>query len=225
MTSSTTINRGEIRLVAGLALEEGPRQLLRGGVGSGRQRVNGRTASGLLRARWVGLLLISAVLLATILAGCGGDRVPAEQADPTSVAFPRHDYPLGTDRGGDYFAGQLVLKEGCLLVEVPSNPNNAPWPARLAIWPSSFSLDVESGTVRVFDGQGQVAAQVGDYVRISRAELTPEDYKYAELIAGLPEHCPAGRTFVGAVTVFDPKNEVTKLRLQSRKSCYSGKRP
>ena len=215
MTSSTTINRGEIRLVAGLALEEGPRQLLRGGVGSGRQRVNGRTASGLLRAKWVGLLLISAVLLATILAGCGGDRVPAEQADPTSVAFPRHDYPLGTDRGGDYFAGQLVLKEGCLLVEVPSNPNNAPWPARLAIWPISFSLDVESGTVRVTDGQGQVAAQVGDYVRISRAELTPENYKYAELIAGLPEHCPAGRTFVGAVTVFDPKNEVTKLRLQS----------
>ena len=167
------------------------------------------------RRRWVGFLLISAVLLATILAGCGGDRVPAEQADPTSVAFPRHDYPLGTDRGGDYFAGQLVLREGCLLVEVPSNPNNAPWPARLAIWPSSFSPDVESGTVRVIDGQGQVAAQVGDYVRISRAELTPEDYKYAELIAGLPEHCPAGRTFVGAVTVFDPKNEVTKLGLQS----------
>ena len=124
------------------------------------------------RRRWVGLLLISAVLLATILAGCGGNRVPVEQADPTSVAFPRHDHPLGTDRGGDYFAGQLVLKEGCLLVEVPSNPNNAPWPARLAIWPSSFSLNVESGTVRVIDGQGQVAAQVGDYVRISRAELT-----------------------------------------------------
>ena len=165
--------------------------------------------------RWVGLLLISAVLPATILAGCGGDRVPVEQADPASVAFPRHDYPLGTDRGGDYFAGQLVLREGCLLVEVPSNPNNAPWPARLAIWSSSFSLDVESGTVRVFDGQGQVAAQVGDYVRISRAELTSEDHKYAELIAGLPEHCPAGRTFVGAVTVFDPKNEVTKLWLQS----------
>jgi len=165
------------------------------------------------RRRWVGLLLISAVLMVTAFAGCGGNQEPVEQSDPTSVAFPRHDYLLGTDRGGDYFAGQLVLREGCLLVEVSSNPNNAPWPARLAIWPSSFSLNVESGTVRVFDGQGQVAAQVGDYVRISPAEFTPEDDKYAELIAGLPERCPAGRTFVGAVTVFDPKNEVTKLRL------------
>ena len=167
------------------------------------------------RRRRVGLLLISAVLLATTFAGCGGDRVPVEQAGLTTVAFPRHGYPLGTDQGGDYFAGQLVLKEGRLLVEVPSNPNNAPWPARLAIWPSSFSLDVESGTVRVVDGQGRVAAQVGDYVRITRAGFTPEDYKYTGLIAGLPEDCPAGRTFVGAVTVFDPKSEVTKLRLQS----------
>ena len=164
------------------------------------------------RRRWVGLLLISAALMVTIFAGCG-DLEPTDLPPP--VSFPKHDYPLGTDRGGDYFDGQLVLKDGCLLVEVPSNPNNAPWPARLAIWPSSFSLDVASGTVRVVDGQGQVAAQVGDYVRISRAELTPKDHKLAELIAGLPEHCPAGRTFVGAMTVFDPKKEVTKLRLQS----------
>ena len=178
------------------------------------------------RSRWVGLLLISAVLLATTFAGCGDGQEPADLppqpatlstagTQPPPVAFPKHNYPLGTDRGGNYFAGQLVLKDGCLLVEVPSNPNNAPWPARLAIWPSSFSLDVESGTVRVVDGQGQVAARVGDHVRVSRAELTRGDYKYAELIAGLPEHCPAGRTFVGAVTVFDSKNEVTKLRLQS----------
>ena len=134
--------------------------------------------------------------MVTAFAGCGGNQEPVEQSDPTSVAFPRHDYLLGTDRGGDFFAGQLVLREGCLLVEVSSNPNNAPWPARLAIWPSSFSLNVESGTVRVFDGKGQVAAQVGDYLRISPAEFTPEDDKYAELIAGRPERCPAGRTFV-----------------------------
>ena len=163
--------------------------------------------------------------MVAIFAGCG-DQEPTDlppqpvtpstaTTQPPPVSFPKHDYSLGTDRGGDYFAGQLVLKEGCLLVEVPSNPNNAPWPARLAIWPSSFSLDVESGTVRVVDGQGQVAAQVGDYVRISRAEPAPGDYQYAELIAGLPEHCPAGRIFVGAVAVFDTKNEVTKLRLQS----------
>ena len=184
------------------------------------------------RRRWVGLLLLSASLLLIIFAGCGRAQAPTEPAathmptepaatptatatQPPPVAFPRHDYPLGTDRGGDYFAGQLVLKEGCLLVEVPSNPNNAPWPARLAIWPSSFSLEQDSGAVRVIDGQGRVAAQVGDHVRVIQAELASEDHKHAELVAGLPEHCPAGRTFVGAVTVFDPKNEITELRLSN----------
>ena len=139
----------------------------------------------------------------------------ATATQPPPVAFPKHDYPLGTDQGGYYFAGQLVLKEGCLLVEVPSNPNNAPWPARLAIWPSSFSLEQESGAVRVIDGRGQVAAQVGDHVRFIRAELASEDYKNVELVTGLPEHCPEGRVFVGAVTVFDPKNEITELKLSN----------
>ena len=148
--------------------------------------------------------------------GSGTSPLPiAEDEQPPRVMFPQHDYPLGTDQGGDYFAGELVLKEGCLLVEVPSNPNNAPWPARLAIWPSSFSLEQDSGAVRVIDGQGQVAAQVGDHVRVIRAELASKDHKHAELVAGPPEHCPEGRTFVGAVNVFDPKNEVTELRLSN----------
>ena len=165
------------------------------------------------RRRRVVILLLSAALVAANLAGCGGEQKPAD-LPPQPIAFPKHDYPLGTDRGGDYFAGQLVLEEGCLLVEVPSNPNNAPWPARLAIWPGSFSLDLESGTVRVVDSQGRVAAQVGDYVRVIRAKPA-SDRDYAELAAGLPEQCPEGRIFVGAVTIFDPKNEVTELRLQN----------
>ena len=68
--------------------------------------------------------------------------------------------------------------------------------------------------MRVIDGQGRVAVQVGDHVRVSRAELV-KDHKLDELVAGLPGHCPAGRIFVGAVTVFDPKNEVTELRLSN----------
>ena len=67
----------------------------------------------------------------------------------------------------------------------------------------------------MIDGHGQVAAQVGDHVRVIGAELASEDHKHAELVAGLPEHCPEGRTFVGAVTVFDPKNETTELRLSN----------
>ena len=130
------------------------------------------------------------------------------------VAFPKHDYPLETDRGGYYLAGQLVLKEGCLLVEVPSNSNDTPWPAPLAIWPSSFSLEQDSGTVRVLDGDGQVVARVGDYLRLSWAAVTYDEAKRHELITELPEHCPPGPILVvGEITAFDPKNEATELRL------------
>ena len=185
------------------------------------------------RRRWVGPLLLSAVLLVTIFAGCGGSQAPTEPAathmptepaatptatatQPPPVAFPRHDYPLGTDRGGDYFAGQLVLREGCLRIDVPSNPNNSPWPSRLAIWPSSFSLEEDSGAVRVIDGQGRVAAQLGDYVRVSWAEVPYEEFKRQELVTGMPEHCLPGSIFVGGeVAAFDPKNEVTELRLSN----------
>ena len=167
---------------------------------------------------WVGLLLLFAVLLVPILAGCGRGQTPADSppqlaTQPPPVAFPRHDYPLGTDRGGDYFAGQLVLKEGCLLVEVPSDPT-ALGASRLVIWPSSFLLEANSGTVRVVDGHGRVVAQVGDHVRLSWAELTYEEAKRGELVTGMPEHCPPSRIFVGGdVTAFDPRDEATELRL------------
>ena len=172
---------------------------------------------------WVGLLLLPVALLVTIFTGCGG-QAPADpppqlatpstvDAQPPPVAFPRHDYSLGTDRGGDYFAGQLVLKEGCLLVEVPSDPT-ARGASRLAIWPSSFSLDENSETLRVVDGHGRVAARVGDYIRLSWAKLTYEEAKRSELVTGMPEHCPPSRIFVGGdVTAFAPRDEVTELRL------------
>ena len=88
------------------------------------------------------VLLLVACLLAMISAGCDNEA-PSDDSSP--VAFPQHDYPLGVDRGGDYYAVQLVLRDGCMIIEVSSNPNNAPWPARLAIWPSSFSLEQDSG--------------------------------------------------------------------------------
>ena len=176
------------------------------------------------RSKLVGLLLLLASLWVMLSAGCGGDRVPADDSAERAaslagdgqlspVTFPRHAYPLGTDRGGDYFAGQLVLKEGCLLVEVPSDPT-ALGATQLVIWPRSFSLEANSGTLRVVDGHGRVVAQVGDHIRLNRAAVTYEVAKRRELVTGLPEHCPPANFLVGdEVTVFDPESEATELRL------------
>ena len=167
-----------------------------------------------LMDRRAGVLLLAACLMVTIYAGCGGEAIPEDSPQHAVVAFPQHSYPLGTDLGGDYYAGQLVLSEGCLRIDVPTNPNNVQWPSRLAVWPSSFSLEQDSGAVRVIDGEGRVAAQVGDHVRVSWAEVPYEEYERQELVTGMPEHCQPGRIFVGGeLTAFDPDNEATELRL------------
>ena len=177
------------------------------------------TASGRLRygtwPKWAGLLLLFASFLLIHSAGCGDDQIPADDSSELT-AFPRHDYPLGTDKGGDYFAGQLVLRDGCLRVEVPSDDSDDLALSSLVIWPSTHTVEKESGTVRIIDGLGQTAAQVGDHIRLSSAAVPYEEAKRRELVTGLSEHClePPSSILVGdEVSVFDPENEATELRL------------
>ena len=126
------------------------------------------------------------------------------------MGFPQHDAPLGTDRGGEYFAGRLVLSEECLRAEAPSNSR----PSWLIIWPSSFTLESESGTVQIVDGHGRIAARVGDHIRLSRAAVTYQEARDRGLVEGLSEDCAEPYFLVGdEVTVFDPGNEATELRL------------
>ena len=132
----------------------------------------------------------------------------------TSIFFPRHDVPLGTDSGGEYLAGQLVVTKGCLRAEAPSNDASNPQSSWLLIWPRRFTLEVESGPVRIVDGLGRIAAHVGDHVRLSRATVPYQDAMDQEGIEGLGEQCDGPYILVGdEVTAFDPRNEATELRL------------
>ena len=143
----------------------------------------------------------------------------AESKAPTgdqasSMVFPRHDAPLGTDRGGEYFAGRLVINKGCLRAEAPSRSATNPRSSWLLIWPGAFTLESESGSVRIIDGLGEIAAHVGDHVRLSRAAVTYQQAMDQGLVEGLSEDCTEPYLLVGdEVTVFDPKNEATELRL------------
>ena len=131
-----------------------------------------------------------------------------------SMVFPQHGASLGTDRGGEYFAGQLVFSNGCLRIEAPTNNAADSRSLWSLIWPDTFTLETESGSIRVVDGHGRVAAHVGDHVRISRSPVTYQQAMARRLVEGLSESCPEPYLLVGdEVTAFDPKSEATELRL------------
>ena len=149
----------------------------------------------------------SSILVALAFAmACGND----------DIVFPQHDASLGTDRGEEYFAGKLVVSNGCLRAEAPSYDANDPRSSWLLIWPAAFTLEAESGSVRIVDGLGRVTAQVGDHVRLSRADVTYQQAMEQGLVEDLAEDCAEPYLMVGdEVTVFDPRNEATELRLSN----------
>ena len=175
-------------------------------------------------------LVVVNLLMMLLVAGCSAgkvdDHVPSSVLEPSDkhlasraptspvTTFPRHDAPLGTDRGGEYFAAQLVLQEGCLRAEVASkyDPNDpGSW---LLIWPSGFTFATESGTVQVVHELGRVVAHVGGHIRLSRATATFQQATEQGLIEGLSEDCTGPYFLVGdEVSAFDLGSEDTELRL------------
>ena len=128
-------------------------------------------------------------------------EVPKEVIEeaPVVVAFPQHDEQIPPDRGREFFAGKLVLKEGCLRAEAPprSGHDNR---SRLIVWPRSFTLNTEDGSVRVVDATGRIAARVGDHVRFGGYPSGPQSVRLRELEQELPTDCPGPYLWAGEVT-------------------------
>ena len=148
--------------------------------------------------------LLACLLLVLVAAGCG---------DQDSVDFfPQHDEQILPDRGREFFAGKLVLKEGCLRAEAPprsGHDNRSP----LIVWPRSFTLNTEGGSVRVVDATGQIAARVGDHVRFGGYPSGPQSVRLRELEQELPTDCPGPYLWAGEVTAIS-LDEPTTLTLQ-----------
>ena len=159
-----------------------------------------------MQFKQVSIAALSILVALAFTTACGSDE----------IAFPRHDAPLGTDRGEEYFAGKLVVSKGCLRAEAPTNDAANPQSSWLIIWPAAFTLESESGSVRIVDGLGRVTAQVGDHVRLSRADVTYHEAMEQGLVEDLAEDCAKPYLMVGdEVTVFDPRNEAIELQLSN----------
>ena len=156
-------------------------------------------------------------------------EVPKEVIEeaPVVVAFPQHDEQIPPDRGREFFAGKLVLKEGCLRAEAPprSGHDNR---SRLIVWPRSFTLNTEDGSVRVVDATGRIAARVGDHVRFGGYPSGPQSVRLRELEQELPADCPGPYLWAGEVTAISlggPTTEVSPpCSSQTQSSTFCGKR-
>ncbi len=148
------------------------------------------------------------------------------RGDATVVAtFPQHDAPLGTDNGGRYFAGRLALDNGCLRAETPPDANG-PGISILLIWPSGYALNVDDEAVGIVGKKGEIAATVGDHIRLRRATISYPEAQEQGLLRGMSEHCEGPFLLVGdEVTVFDPKTEPAELQLSDPDVISRGGRP
>ena len=96
------------------------------------------------------------VLALALLTNCQGQVVGH---------FPQHDEPLRTDRGNEYFFGELIARDGCLRLDYSTGYFEGL--TLLLVWPPGFSVSVEDGPVRVIDTAGSMVAKLGDDVRFS----------------------------------------------------------
>ena len=97
------------------------------------------------------------VLALALLTNCGQGQVVAH--------FPQHEEPLRTDRGNEYFFGELMARDGCLRLDYSTGYFEGL--TLLLVWPPGFSVSVEDGPVRVLDEAGSMVAKLGDGVRFS----------------------------------------------------------
>lgn len=136
-------------------------------------------------------LLSFAVVVAIAASGCSNK--PVVSPSPVSF-FPLQENP-NPDTMSALLVGKLVLVNGCLRV------NNDEGTSYLPIWPRSFAWRTSGNTIEVIDGNGRLAARLGDHVRVGGGEM-PAQYISKYVLQPLPESCSGPYWIVG--------NEITR---------------
>jgi hypothetical protein len=67
----------------------------------------------------------------------------------------------------------------------------------LLIWPPDFDISIESGTIEILNGAGEIAAHIGDRVRISGGEIPLLSMLDKSIQEQVPPQCIAPYWIVG----------------------------
>ncbi len=102
-------------------------------------------------------------------------------------------------------AGKLVAEDKCLLMKHLDGIGS-----HLPVWPHDYSLSTENGDIRLLDGEGRIAARLGDVVRVGGGEIRqsqagpkPEqarrNYQQQRRELNVPPSCPGPLWLVAPV--------------------------
>ncbi|MBN1658225.1 MAG: PD40 domain-containing protein [Anaerolineae bacterium] len=150
-----------------------------------------------IRFRLFGLLCASSGLFAlTLLSACNSPPATADLSTPphipdaTSlpVIFFFHQKEAPNAYMQALMEGELVLVDGCLRIGGADG--------HVPIWPWDFALAAGAGDAQVVDGDGRIAAQIGDRLRLSGGEA-PAAPLVEDAARPLLANCPGPYWIVG----------------------------
>jgi hypothetical protein len=110
---------------------------------------------------------------------------------PTTTPF----FPVqmdGLDQMNALAEGKLVLDSGYLRLKPSFGESH------LLIWPYGYSLSIEGKEIQVIDSDGQVAARVGDRIKVGGGEV-PAEIVERYIGQPLPDNCPGPYWIVSEV--------------------------
>ena len=129
------------------------------------------------------------------------DAPPAANLSGTSVAppapapvfFPKQAPVVGPREVMlALFEGQLVVVDRCLRVNDSGSSTSY-----LLVWPPEYTVRGAANPIQVLDGAGQVAARVGEQVRVSGGEIKSVRYLDEQVRQTLPADCAGPYWIVG----------------------------
>ena len=140
------------------------------------------------------------------------------------LALPTHNEPPGTDRGGNYLAGELRVEDGCMKLYRMGwdDPDRAIgqqirdiW---LPLWPVGFALRQDGEEIQVINSNGATMARAGDTVRLAGGSYWSDEIWQQEMESTVPEACrdEQGLLYylIGDEISVVPENEATAVPLQ-----------
>jgi len=133
-----------------------------------------------MKKKYLLLIALTTILVALLATACPNNS--------TNISTPAPFFPVqrdGLSQMDALLEGRLELDNGYLRVKYFDDNY-------LLIWPHGFSLHTEGEEIQVVDSEGQIAARVGETIKVGGGEIPA---KFAEFIAeevigrSLPDDC------------------------------------